>query len=108
VLASDSETPLTGGTLALALDPPPDLTDAFHQAYTKLDAAGVPIESAREDWIYSWFSTAGELADLHTRGTETDDWTVSGSPEGTPTLVAVVVRDLRGGVKWAVGRARVH
>jgi hypothetical protein len=106
-LKPDSETPLRGGTLALepffagSADPLPE-------AYTKLDAAGVPIESTREDWVYSWFSTAGEIDELHTRGTQTDDWIVGGASGGTPALVAAVVRDLRGGTAWAVRRVRVN
>jgi len=79
--------------------------DALHQAYTKLDASGVPIESTTEDWVYSWFSTAGELDELHTHGDAADDWTVSASD--SPAIVAAVVRDLRGGTNWTVRRVNV-
>jgi len=72
------------------------------ELYTKLDAAGVPIESAREEWVYSWFSTAGELDALHTRGGEADAWTVAAGAPGTRAVVVAVVRDLRGGTAWAV------
>ena len=68
------------------------------QVYTRRDASGAGIETVAEEWVYSWFSTAGELEDLHTRGSETDRWTVGRGP----ARVAVVVRDLRGGTAWAV------
>jgi hypothetical protein len=58
----------------------------------------VPIEQKPEEWVYSWFSTAGELDELHTRGDEKDLWTVG----PTRAIVAAVVRDLRGGVDWQV------
>jgi hypothetical protein len=69
------------------------------EVYTKRDAAGAPLETAPEDWVYSWFSNAGELKDLNTRGSDTDRWTLVGQG---PAKVVVVVRDLRGGTAWAV------
>ena len=72
------------------------------EPYTKLDAYGVPIESATEEWVYSWFSNAGELDQLHTRGAEADAWVVGALAPGARAKVAVVVRDLRGGTAWAV------
>lgn len=70
------------------------------EVYTELDAAGAPIATRPEEWVYSWFSTAGELEDLHTRSaTAADRWTVGAVG---PARVAVVVRDLRGGTAWAV------
>ncbi len=86
------------GTHRLAPLLPPD-ADARHQPYTELDAGGVPIEAAREEWVYSWFSTVGDLADLHTGDGEEEEWTVAGAGAAT---VAVVVRDLRGGTAWTV------
>jgi hypothetical protein len=89
------------GTARVALAPAPAVGPGGEpETYTKLDAAGVPIETATEDWIYSWFATAGELDELHTRGGQTDRWTGKGA-SGTVRFV-VVVRDLRGGVAWAV------
>jgi hypothetical protein len=70
------------------------------EVYTTLDAAGAPIETAPEEWVYSWFATAGDLEDLHTRGGETDRW--SHSAVRGPVRLGVVVRDLRGGTAWAV------
>jgi hypothetical protein len=69
------------------------------ETYTKRDSVGAAIETVPEEWVYSWFSNAGELKDLNTRGSETDRWTLAG-----PGLakVVVVVRDLRGGTAWAV------
>jgi hypothetical protein len=71
------------------------------EVYTELDAAGLPIDTKLEEWVYSWFSSAGDLEDLHTRGAATERWTTA-VPEGTRAQVAVVVRDLRGGAAWAV------
>jgi hypothetical protein len=72
---------------------------ADHQLYTELDANGAPIErDKREEWVYSWFSTVGELDVLHTRDGETEEWVV---PAGAgPAFIVTVVRDLRGGVAW--------
>ncbi len=69
------------------------------EVYTTRDSTGAAIETIPEEWVYSWFSTAGELEDLHTRGGDTDRWNVADA--GT-AKVAVVVRDLRGGTAWAV------
>ncbi len=93
-------TTVAAGTIALT---PilPDGADALRQTYTKLDAAGIPIESTREDWVYSWFSTAGEIDELHTRGATPDEWRIFG-PGGSRAVVAAVVRDLRGGVAWTI------
>jgi hypothetical protein len=73
--------------------------DALHQAYTELDVSGTYVRSAREEWAWSWFATAGELKDLHTRDGGADDWDLGAAAAG-PGLVAAVVRDLRGGVAW--------
>jgi hypothetical protein len=70
------------------------------EIYTRLDASGAAIETATEEWVYSWFTTAGDLDDLHTRGAATDRWT-SGEVRG-PVRLVVVARDLRGGTAWAV------
>lgn len=70
------------------------------EVYTKRDASGAGLETGPEQWVYSWFSTAGELEDLHTRSaTAPDRWTVWSSG---PAKLVVVVRDLRGGTGWAV------
>ncbi len=73
--------------------------DDLHQPYTELDAAGVPIAPRREEWVYSWFSTVGDLEDLHTGDGEQEEWSVADLGAAT---VAVVVRDLRGGTAWTV------
>ncbi len=93
-------TTLAGGTIPLRpiLPASPDF-----QPYAKRDAAGLVIESTVEEWVYSWFSTAGEIDELHTHGSDPDDWTVSGAS----AVVAVVVRDLRGGTHWGVRRVVV-
>ncbi len=104
---------IAAGGIALAAAPPssalpgtvyltPVLSagaDALHEPYTELDAAGVPLRSTREEWVYSWFSTAGEMKDLHTRDGGVEQWNV-GSTGGSPAVVTAVVRDQRGGVAW--------
>jgi hypothetical protein len=97
-LVAAAPTTVKAGTIPLKPVPRPGL----YQQYTELDASGVPIDTTSEEWVYSWFSTAGELDELHTRGTEPDEWTVAAPAGGARALVAAVVRDLRGGVAWAV------
>jgi hypothetical protein len=98
ILDPDAMTTLVPGLIPLAPIVPSGAAGEPEE-YTKLDAAGLPIEVAREEWVYSWFSTAGELDELHTRGAEADAWIARASP---PALVVAVVRDLRGGTAWAV------
>jgi hypothetical protein len=79
--------------------------DVLRETYVKCDAAGTPIETAVEEWTFSWFATAGELDDLHTRdAAEPDPFT---PPASGRILVHAVVRDLRGGIGWASGVAEV-
>lgn len=92
-------TTLAAGTAELAPELPAG-PEGEPELYTRLDASGAPIETAPEEWVYSWFATAGELDELHTHGTETDLWAF-GDVHG-PVRLAVVVRDLRGGIAWAV------
>ncbi len=91
------------GTIQLTATSPP--SDA--QPYTKLDASGNPIESTNEQLVYSWFSTAGDLHDLHTQDGAADAWDLSAAPGGPAVLVAVV-RDLRGGTSWAIRTVAVN
>jgi len=94
---------LAGGKIALR----PIAGTCAPEPYAKLDAAGSVIENTTEEWVYSWFSTAGEIDELHTHGTDPDEWTVSASAGGTPAIVAAVVRDLRGGEAWTVRKVLV-
>lgn len=92
-------TTVTAGIVELAPLPAPGAAGS-PEVYTKRDASGAAIETGPEQWVYSWFSTAGELEDLHTRSaTDPDKWTVWSSG---PAKLVVVVRDLRGGTGWAV------
>jgi hypothetical protein len=100
-LDPDHPTTIAGGTITLSPVLPADVATR-HEPYTKLDAAGAPIRSATEEWVFSWFATAGEIDELHTAAGESDEWTAPGAPGGAAAVVAVVVRDLRGGVRWAV------
>ncbi len=106
-------TPLAVGSPSTILAPgvwplrpvlPPD-ADALHEIFTRLDAAGAPVDRAPEEWVYSWFSTAGEIDKLHVREPTPDDWTVRAGDAAASrdrALVAVVVRDPRGGNAWAL------
>jgi hypothetical protein len=104
-LASGSSvTSLPAGTWPLRPVLSPE-TVALQEIYTRLDAAGVPIERAPEDWVYSWFATAGEIDKLHTREPAPDDWKIrpgDAAGSGDRALVAAVVRDLRGGTAWVL------
>jgi hypothetical protein len=80
-IAEDAPPQIATGKRLLTPVLPAD-ADAVRVTYTKLDAAGQPLESAREDWVYSWFSTAGDLEDLHTRDPEAEEWTIAASDAG--------------------------
>jgi hypothetical protein len=102
-LAADARTAVAAGTIALA-PVLPDAAAAMVDVYTELDTAGAPLETKLEEWAYSWFSTAGEIEELHTRGSAVAEWKVGA---GETALVAAVVRDLRGGVAWQVREVTV-
>jgi hypothetical protein len=75
--------------------------DLVHQAYTELDASGVAVSSRTEEWVYSWFASAGDLKHLNTHdGAVEEPWDLTAAPAGR-AIVAAVARDLRGGVAWA-------
>lgn len=81
---------------------PPD-AQARHEIYGRLDAAGVLVSRGPEEWVASWFSTIGELKDLHSSETTPDEWKLrAGEAAAGRALVAAVVRDQRGGTAWAV------
>jgi hypothetical protein len=104
ILANGVEIAATipGGTITL--DP---VALGTREPYTELDAAGAPIDSKSEEWVFSWFATAGDVDELHTHEGEHDEWKVGGAPGGVPAVVAAVVRDLRGGVGWKVRKVLV-
>lgn len=106
-VALDPELPpeLPGAGVDLAPALPAD-ADALHQEYSELDSTGAVIRAAREEWVYSWFATAGEMKDLHTRDGGVERWDLGPAPAG-PAVVAAVVRDLRGGVAWRWATVRV-
>jgi len=77
----------------------------LHERYVECDAAGFPIETKTEEWVYSWFTTAGDLEDLHTRdGGDPERFT---APTSGRAVLYAVARDLRGGVAWASGTVEV-
>jgi hypothetical protein len=68
------------------------------------------LERAAEEWVYSWFATAGEIDKLHTREPTPDDWKIrdgDASGSGGRALVAAVVRDVRGGTAWVLREVTV-
>jgi hypothetical protein len=82
--------------------------EAVYQVHTRLDRNGRPSGTMTEEWLYSWFATAGSLSHDRTRADDPCTWTApDGSkdeplPEGGRALVFLVVRDARGGIDWAV------
>lgn len=102
-LAASGPTELPAGTIPLAPVLPDDAA-ALHDEYSELDTTGATIERKAEEWVYSWFSTAGELDELRTSVADVQEWKVE---PGATALVAAVVRDLRGGVAWQVREVTV-
>jgi len=102
-LATAPPTAVQAGRWPLRPVLPPG-ADSLHDLETTLDAAGAPLGRAPEEWVYSWFSTTGELEELHTREPAADDWSLAPGDvaAGGTAAVAVVVRDLRGGTAWAL------
>jgi len=81
--------------------------EAFLQPYTERDSAGVVLGEAREQWVYSWYVTGGELERDRTKKLDKVQlWTAPGGEGGDPVpangrvRLYVVVRDLRGGIAW--------
>jgi hypothetical protein len=74
---------------------------ALRETYVHYDAAGTPIETKQEDWTFSWFSTAGDLDELHTN--DPAEPQVLTAPRTGRAVVWTVVRDLRGGTAWTAG-----
>jgi hypothetical protein len=103
----DPASSATFASASVALSPAlPADADALHQPYSELDSTGAVIRGAREEWVYSWFATAGEMKDLHTSDGGVEQWDLAPAPGG-PAVVAAVVRDLRGGVAWTWGAVTV-
>jgi hypothetical protein len=89
------------------------------QRYSRLDADGAPVETLTEEWLYSFFATAGKLDSNRTLGeTKADTWSGPATREGQLEPLAapaherdsiyVVVRDRRGGIGWAVVQLQVR
>lgn len=98
--ASAVELPLPALVPLFPGDPAP-----LRESYVECDAAGRYVGTATGEWVYSWFATAGEIDDLHTR--DGGDPTLFTAPASGRTLVYAVARDLRGGVAWTSGVAEV-
>jgi len=90
---------------------PPDL----RQPFTIYDARGKKLKEEEEERLYSWFATAGSFEELRLRSPdEPNRWTApTGREEDDPIPVGgrvffyTVVRDMRGGVDWAVREGRI-
>lgn len=79
--------------------------EALRETWVESDAAGLPIATRQEEWTFSWFTSAGELEDLHTNDpAEAEELTAPGSGGA---IVWTVARDLRGGVAWTAGEVAV-
>lgn len=85
-------------------------SEASFQSYSKYDASGALLETARESWAYSWFTTVGSFEKKHTKSAgEGAIWDVPEDLAGSATArVYAVVRDLRGGMDWAVREVLVR
>jgi hypothetical protein len=87
------------------LSPSFDLAPA-PETYVRRDATGAAIETRAEEWVFSWFATAGTLDELHTRSaSEPEPYTAPGAGRA---LVYAVLRDLRGGVAWRIGEVEAR
>ncbi len=88
----------------------PPGADQLFQRYTDLDAFGDPIGPAVEEWVYSFFATAGDLDRVHTRdAAETNEYTAPDeAPAGGEAVFYLVVRDHRGGADWLQRRVRIE
>lgn len=89
------------------------IEEAVFQRYTRTDQYGQAVGTLTEEWLYSWFGTAGTFAYDRTRADEACTWTApDGSldeplpPEGRAYLF-LVVRDARGGLDWVVREVRI-
>lgn len=88
--------------------------EQLYQPYTRYDENGKKLQEDEEAWLWSWYSTAGELEDERTRGPQVPEkWTApDGSkdyplPASNRVFVYSVVRDARGGIDWAVREVRI-
>lgn len=103
---------LVGKAYGLRAIPPSGGPD--FQRFSRFDAYGKKLKTEREEWLYSWFATAGSLDALRTRAAdEANRWRISDDPKEEPfppdgrAFVYVVVRDLRGGIDWAIREVRL-
>lgn len=75
------------------------------QRYMDRGPSGEAGPMTEERFTFSWFVTAGELEDLHTRG-EAARWTAPS--RAASVRMWIVVRDLRGGASWTSREVRVE
>ena len=99
--------------LPVGADGEPLPPERFLQSYTKRDGSGLAIRIDTEQWVYSWYSTAGTLKELHTKKLDAaETWTAPGDaqhpiPTDGRLRLYAVVRDQRGGVAWTMRETRV-
>ena len=110
-----------GDEATLSPRPPPipvgedgtPLEEAVYQRFTRTDQDGAVRDTMTEEWLYSWYGTAGSFSYDRTRRDESCTWTAPDGSDDEPlppdgrTLLFVVVRDARGGIDWAVREVRV-
>ncbi len=76
--------------------PPPGF-DGLRQDYQRFDTDGNLVDTRKEEWAYSWFTTRGDLDQSHT--TSWDERNAF-TPKAGAAMLWLVVRDLRGGEVW--------
>ena len=96
---------MTAGEKADLLPVLPGEFETLRQSYQRYDTDGKLVDTRKEDWAYSWFTTAGDLKDPVTHGWDDPD---RFTPAHGTGLLWLVVRDLRGGEAWTAGQIAAH
>lgn len=85
--------------------------ETLMQPYTRLRVDGSAAGQEREEWLVSWFTTAGALASDRTRGLdESVAWELpraGDAPGHRRAFVYLVLRDGRGGISWVAREVRL-
>jgi hypothetical protein len=81
---------------------------ALVQRFVRRDVDGKAVRSEDEAWIWSWYTTAGEIGSLRSHEPLRDvEWHApKDDAGGARVFLYGVVRDGRGGMAWAVREVR--
>ncbi len=89
--------------------------DVIYQPFTRWTNTGEFFRDVREQWLWSWFTTAGEMETDRTKpADEEQTWTAPGTDPDYPVpahrqaMLYSVVRDARGGIAWAKRLVEIH